>query len=351
MNQSDQNQPLSITSLEIFSRPSPVKRRSNEDTWLVVESPASPRSITLAVIDGAGVRRPLPSFVRELYKLFPNLTPAAYAAYILKKSLEEQLQTETTKPLSQTLITANQSLRDAVEGILGYFDLSKILTESDESLRHDVRNIRMVLPACVATIARLNLSTHHLEFAHLGDTSLLEICYDGRVVRHTTDQMRPFDSMAFEEILNLQRARKLPHFRDAVTLPEGRHFIIESGLRLNYVDTNGKTDKQQGCGVINGLPEMTDYIETGTFLVSPERTQSFLLLTDGLELLSPLYEKEEEHKQRLRRTAHLVQESGLDGLYNEVSKMAESDSDFDRYPRTKYQDDATGIYIQVGFEK
>jgi len=186
-----------------------------------------------------------------------------------------------------------------------------------------------------------------MDFAHLGDTSLLEIGKDGKTIRHTNDQMGKFDRTAFEAIVEYQRKNKLSNFKEAVTSPEGRRFIIESGLHLNFVDNQGKTNKRKGCGVLNGLPEVNDYIETGTILIDTSQMLGFVLLSDGLELLPPLQEDDLQHNNRLNLMGEIVQRAGLRELYNAMSHMAEEDLFFNAYPRTKIMDDATGIYLQI----
>jgi len=347
MSNSDESVSLNITNVDVLSRSAPTPKRVNEDRWLAIESPSVPYLFTAAVIDGAGVRKSLPPLIKVLKDSFPDFTPSAYTAYLLKKSLNEQLSVEPEKSLRETLIIANQTIREMISNIFGNFDSSKILSGLDQHLKHDEHNIRLVLPACVVTVARLNLTSRQLEFAHLGDTTLLEIFQDGNVVRHTKDQMGPFDCIAFEQIMALQKEQELSHFRDAMLLPESRNFIIESGLRLNYVDLDGKTDRHNGCGVVNGMSEMEDYIETGVISINPNNTLGFALLTDGLELPTPLHERAEQRIKRFLRTSRLIQKHGLRGLHNEVVRMTDRDIYFDRYPRTKHRDDATGIYIQI----
>ena len=345
MNQDYKKNGIRIETLEIFSQPSPVKWRSNEDAWLVVESSPNPEIIMIAVIDGAGVRKPLSSLLDYLQNHYPSLTPAAFSANVVKQELISQMRKQPENSLYEYLINANIVLRNSIEEIIGSFDPAKILAGVDDSLKSEDRNIRLVLPACVVTLARFNMKTFQVEFAHVGDTSLLEADVDGNVILHTNDQMGRFDKHAFEEILQLQKKLGLPHFKDAIQLPEGRQYIVESGLHLNFVNEFGMTDRTQGCGVLNGLPEMKDYIESGVININ-EKTSSFLFLSDGLELLSPLHEETSRRAKRFDRTAELIQQSGLRGLYNKMSKMAESDPYFDRYPRTKIQDDATGIYLR-----
>jgi len=339
---------LPVASVEVFSRPSPVRIRVNEDTWVFIESPGNPDLLSFAVIDGAGVRKNLPEIGEKVRMQFPNLTPAAFASHLLKRSLEQQLRDNPLYSLSTALLQANDLLRAEITQIVGTFDARQIVQKLGTPFASDPRNVRLVLPTCVVTLARLDLTHARLEFAHLGDTGLFEMFYDGDVVRHTRDQMSLFDLQALASVLTLQQSQQIEHFENAVSSPEGREFIIQSGLRLNYVDDFGNTDPQQGCGAMNGLPEMEDYIETGTVELDVSRTVGFFLLSDGLDLLSPLHEDPVQQQQRYRKTGQLIRQFGLRGLYNEMRRMALSDVHLDTYPRTKLQDDATGIYLEFG---
>jgi hypothetical protein len=339
---------LPVAVMEVFSQPSPVRNRVNEDAWVFIESPGYPDLLSFAVIDGAGVRKSLPEIGEKVRRQFPNLTPAAFASHLLKRSLEQQLRDNPAHPLRTVLLQANDLLRAEITQIVGTFDARQIVQKLGAPFASDPRNVRLVLPTCVVTLARLDLTHARLEFAHLGDTGLFEMFYDGDVVRHTRDQMRPFDLQALISVLTLQQSRQIEHFENAVSSPEGREFIIQSGLRLNYVDDFGNTDPQQGCGAMNGLPQMEDYIETGTVELDGSRTAGLFLLSDGLELLSPLHEDPVQQHQRYRKIGQLVRQFGLRGLYNEMAQMTAADAHLDTYPRTKLQDDATGIYLGFG---
>lgn len=350
MGINEQKVVIDILSVEIFSQASPIQGRVNEDRWFFIESRSSPHLMIFAVIDGAGVRKELPSLVKRLKDLYPNISPPAYVAKLLKSFVENRFLDSPECSLVETLVDANSFVRESMEKLIGNFDPATILSElDDKTLVSDLRNLRLVLPACVITLARLNTISSQLEFAHLGDTSLLEIHLDGRVTRHTTDQMGNFDSLAFERIMNLKRELNLPHFCDAVSRPEGRQFIIDSGIRLNYVDINGHTNTSEGCGVINGMTEMIDYLETGVIKIDPDDTKAIILLTDGLEFPTPLHEKQEQSEEMLLQISRIVQEKGLRGLYTDIVDVTNKDKYFDEFPRTKLRDDATGIYIQ--FEK
>ena len=338
---------LQVISVEAFSRSSLLRNRVNEDAWFFVESPGSPESVSFAVMDGAGVRKSLPEIDEKTRAQFPKLTPAAFASHLLKISLEQQFRDEPACSLRTALLRANDLLRAEITRIVGTFNAEQIVQMLGLLFSSDPRNVRLVLPTCVVTLARLNLARSRLEFAHLGDTGLFEMFHNGNVVRHTRDQMGPFDLQAFESIRAMQQRQQIEHFKDAVSSPEGREFIVQSGLRLNYVDSAGKTNRQQGCGAINGLPEMEDYIETGVVDVDITKTLGFFILSDGLELLSPLHEDPVQQQQRYRKTGQVIRQAGLRGLYNDMVQMVSSDVHLDIYPRTKLQDDATGIYLEI----
>ncbi|MCC6499688.1 MAG: hypothetical protein IT313_05410 [Anaerolineales bacterium] len=322
----------------------------NEDNWFFLQRHGVSESLCFAVIDGAGVRKLLPEIDTKIRDKFPRFTPPAFASYILKILLEEKIKNEPTCPLKDALIQANDGLRTEITKIFGTFNAQYIVDKLGQPFSSDPRNVRLVLPTCVITLARLDLVSSRLEFAHLGDTSLFEACQDGTVIRHTRDQMGEFDNQALESVRAMQTYHQIKHFIDAVSSPEGREFIIQSGIRLNYVDENGTTNPQHGCGVLNGLPEMEDYIETGVVEIDPSRTFGFFALSDGLELLSPLDEKLAEQQQRYQKMGRIVRRFGLRGLYNQMTQMVSSDIHLDIYPRTKLQDDATGIYVQLGTE-
>ena len=342
---SDSNASVSV---EIFSEPSPVRDRVNEDRWVFIESPQYPDILSFAVIDGAGVRKGLPEIAEKIRAEFPKLTPAAFASHIVKTSIERHLQEDPLCSLDAVLLATNDLLRAKITQVLGTFDAEQIVQRLGPPFASDARNVRLSLPTCVVTLARLDLTHAKLEFAHLGDTGLFELHYDGEVVRHTRDQMRPFDLHALESVQTLQQTRQIEHFDGAVYNPEGREFIIQSGLRLNYIDEFGHTDPKQGCGAINGLPEMVDYMEIGTVELDLAQTAGLFILSDGLELLSPLHEDMTEQRQRYRKMGQIIRQYGLRGLYNEMERMASYDIHLDAYPRTKSQDDATGIYLRIG---
>jgi hypothetical protein len=345
--ETESNQRLSLANIEILSIPAPIPNRNNEDAWLALETAEPPGLLIAAVIDGAGARLSLPPLKAMLEQDYHGLTPAAFAATCVRTSLLSQFATHPNQPLDTALLTANQALRSAVVDSLGDFSPGHILALAGLPPDSDPRHMRLALPACVVTLIRLDWANQRLEYAHAGDTSLLEIRRDGEVIRHTPDQMGPYDQGALRLAARLRQAKGLPHIVDAVRLPEVQETNIENGLRHNYVDNQGLTHPGEGCGVINGLPELADYLEFGMLSVDPGHTEGFCLLSDGLELLARLEETVAQMENRLRNTGTILRTRGLPGLYETVCEMAKSDTHFDQYPRMKAQDDATGIYLRL----
>jgi len=338
---------LNVANIEALSSAFPEPDRVNEDTWLVLESLEPPDYVIAAVIDGAGARLTLPPLEEMLKERYRGLTAAAFAAGTARTSLSTQFAAHPDRSLSDALLSANQDLRRAVADALGGFSLELILEKAGLPPDDDPRQARLALPACVITLMRLNYSRQELEYAHAGDTSLLEIRRNGAVICHTSDQIGPYVQQTLRLAASLRRTKNLPHIVDAVNLPEVRQMDIETGLRHNYVDAQGHTQTGEGSGVINGLPELADYIECGTLAIDPDQTEGFCLLTDGLELLAPIEETATETEERLRQTGALLRTHGLRGLYEAVREMAELDPHHDQYPRIKTYDDATGVFLRL----
>lgn len=347
MNESERPDPLRIARLEVFSQPAPTPGRVNEDAWLLLDQSVTSGTLVAAVVDGATQRVPLPALSAYLQKRNPHITPPAYAAQHITASLAAQFTQDPHCSLRSALVTANDGLRQAVTQAVGTFDAPRILADAAPWLADDPRNVRLVLPACVITLLRLHLAERRLELASLGDTSLVELRRDGQAIRHTQDQMGLYDHRVLRAASDLQRQHQLPHFRAAIRHPDIAPLKLEAGLRHNFVDQQGRTAPGDGCGVIDGLPEMEDYIQLEEVTVDTAQTAGLLLISDGMELLAKLNESHAAQDQRLRRMGQLVSQSGLAGLYEKIGTMAAMDEEFDRYPRVKQIDDATGIYLAL----
>ena len=66
-----------------------------------------------------------------------------------------------------------------------------------------------------------------------------------------------------------------------------------------------------------------------------------------MELLAPMDESPTQTEARLNRTGQILKTRGVNGLFETIQEMAQSDPDFDQYPRMKFMDDATGVYLRL----
>jgi hypothetical protein len=344
-------QQISFSNIEVLSVPAPLPNRINEDAWLALQTTEPPGYVIVAVIDGAGGRLTLPPLQARLDRERRGLSPAAFAATWVQNSLVAQFNSDPGRSLPEALLTANETLRAMIADTIGDFSAENILAMAGLPADSDPRRMRLALPACVVTLIRLDCTHQQLEFAHAGDTCLLEVRRSGEAISHATDQMGPYDENALKLAAQLQQARGIRHLAEAVWLFEVQQLNLENGLRHNYVDEQGRTWPGAGCGVINGLPELADYLEVGTIPVDPDQTAGFCLLSDGLQLLAPLSETSAEIATRWRQTGVIVRHRGLRGLYNTIHQMADADEHFDQYPRFKSLDDATGVYLQFSGKK
>lgn len=332
--------------IDVLSLASP-KHPVNEDSWLLFEAPQDNSNLVIAAaIDGASTRYSiaiLESYLTDKH----GITSAAFAATIVRNSLLSHLTVAPEKDLKETLLTANEALREELAHIIGGFSREILAPLRPEVTKDDPRRIRLLLPACVVTLIRINVREQLLDYAHVGDTSLIEVHRDGTVVSHTPDQMRKFDEEMLRFAAELRQEQDLPHFKNAVKLPEVVLKDRENGLRHNYVTPSGDVDLSEGIGALNGLPELAAYIVADRIGFDPVRTFGFCLMTDGLRLPAPLAETAHEEQQRLDRMGALLLQGGPERLFEEMRDMIVADPYYDRYPRINNQDDATGIWIRT----
>src|SRR5690606_25945852 len=141
-------------------------------------------------------------------------------------------------------------------------------------------------------------------------------------------------------------------FRALAEHPEVRKLNLNNGLRHNYVDKHGLPQPGQGVGVLDGLPELRYFVQTGT--LSLDRVRFAGVVTDGL-LWPPsadeVFAPDEETAAALAQERHAfmaeqIRGRGLAG-YLALLRQAERDvADLERYPRLKTHDDATGVLLR-----
>lgn len=331
-----------------------VPGRLNEDAWLVMQSGHLGERVLLAAIDGATTRLTPPPLHRYLNALPQKLTPAAYAARVVRDALARLIAEGVFTDLRALLLEANADLGRALIERLGGLELERMgfPEEIYDTLSHDPRLVRLALPACVVTLAEYDPATHDLRWAHAGDTALLAVYEDGRVEMPTAAHTVEFDSALSRAALKLRSEYPDLPFRALAEQPEIRKLNLNNGLRHNYVDKLGLPQPGQGVGVLDGLRELRYFVQTGT--LSLDRALFAGVLTDGL--LWPANADEvfaadqdtatDLMHERRAFMAEQIRERGLAGYLALLRQAERDDADHEYYPRLKTHDDATGVLLR-----
>jgi hypothetical protein len=327
--------------------------RLNEDAWLVMQTGPLADRIVFAAIDGATTRLTPPPLERYLAALPEQLTPAAYAARLVRDSLAQQIGTGMPAELRTLVLEANADLGRALIKRLGALTLESLALPDDvyQTLAHDARLVRVGLPACVMTLTEVNPADHTLRYAHAGDTSLL-VAYDDGSVSVPTDSPTPNDHALMRTIRQTRDHHPDHSFRDLTQQTEIRRFNRDSALLHNYVDEFGLPQPSQGTGVLDGLPELRYFVKTGE--LSLDGVAFVCAMTDGLEWHPDAREVFHDDPakaaglttQRRVFMAEQIDSLGLAGYLRLLREAEAADSDHETYPRMKTYDDATGVLLR-----
>lgn len=368
---------MTIASISIIST-SGNPDKVNEDGWAIVEDPTW---VIAAVIDGASARGILSSLKAFLGQQGFN-QPAAWVTTVVRRQFYQTFTTQPQDPLREALLTANQTVRVGLEAAPSMAEIYEWLEhgpieplphmlqhcspslateiqqtftslfpeERWQQLELDTRYLRLLLPACVTTVVRLDLSRETFDFAHVGDTALLKVDNSGDVHLLTQDQMGHFDDEALEKVWQAvqQPGNQVDNVAQAVErVPSVRETNLLNGRRHNYVDEQGRTQPSEGCGVINGLTALKDYIQTGQGVLNP--SGRLYLLSDGLTLpLSPPRETPSARIQdNLIGWTKALHQGDLQALLRHLWSLTEADTSRNIFPRFKHCDDATALLITM----
>lgn len=340
-------------SLDVVCQTQPG--RLNEDAWLAMQAGPFGETILIAAIDGATTRLTPPALQRHLETLPVKLTPAAYAARLTRDSLARQIGTGMPAELRTLLLEANADLGRDLIRLFGALTLEGMgfPEEITGGLAHDPRLVRMGLPACVITLAEIDPAARTLRYAHAGDTSLLVAYQDGRVAMPTQADTATFDGPLKRMALNLRQYYPDLPFRELVEQAELRRENLHAALYHNYVDEHGLPQPSQGLGVIDGLPELRYFLQTGS--LDLDGVAFVCVMTDGLEWPASADEifadtPEDATALMHARRAHmaaLIGARGLAGYLDEIRRAETDDPDHEEYPRMKTHDDAAGVLLWV----
>jgi serine/threonine protein phosphatase PrpC len=367
---------VTVVSISVVSAPG-TPDRVNEDGWVAVEDRTPPGWVAAAVIDGASVRALLPSLETYLSEQGYKSSPAVWATTIVRGAFCHAFATQPPTSPRDALLAANRALRLKLEAVPGMAEvytllerqpieplpeiqctqplateLQKVFTSlfpAEQWHSLDTRYLRLVLPACVTTLVRLNLSSGVFDFAHVGDTALVKVDAANEMHLLSQDQMRPFDDRVLEIALEaVQQDNQVYNVAQAIqTVPAVRETNLLNGVRHNYVNENGQTQPGEGCGVINGLAELSDYVQTGDGTLAPG--DRLYLMSDGFTLpmshpkgnLSPLV------RDNLAGWRQALHSGDVLAILKHVRSIAEADASRNLFPRMKQHDDATALMIAM----
>jgi hypothetical protein len=328
--------------------------RLNEDAWLVMQAGPLGDRIVFAAIDGATTRLTPPALQRHLDTLPKKLTPAAFSARLVRDALARHIAEGIFTDLRTLLIEVNADLGRALTRLLPALTLEGMGLPGEvyAPLAHDPRLVRLALPASVITLADYDPATRELRYAHLGDTLLLVADRDGSVQVPTGPDVFTIDGALKRTAIKLRDYDPDLTFRELVKRPEIRKINLHNALHHNYVDEHGLPQPHEGTGVINGLPEMRYFVQTGS--LSMDQAIFACAMTDGLEWpasADEIFTEDPNEAARLitqRRAfmAEQIAESGLQGYLRLLRDAETDDSDHERYPRLKTHDDATGVLLR-----
>ncbi len=332
-------QKLTIAESIIYEA-APIPNRANEDAYHVSHDA---NAVLIAVADGASQRLKTNSLLPLLKNEDKHVTLAGYAARLTTRTIANH---RYWQPVDM-LLAANFMLRQQLMRVWDDVTASAVLHHEPalQLLREDPRYVRLALPVCVVTVARIDLMTRTLHYAHAGDTALLVFYDDGRVISVTGDQIGPHDAQALSLARQILQESEMEHFSEVVR----NHRVVEAnrrnGIYHNFVDEKGNPDIKRGVGVINGLPQLSAYIQQGE--LSLEGVSGVLVCSDGFLWPAKWGETRDEMVNRLQSMRQLIELHGIDGYYRALRDEEKADATFDTYPRFKQHDDATGVYAKI----
>jgi serine/threonine protein phosphatase PrpC len=304
----------------------------------------------LAIADGAPQRlrpivsmQPLTNTYRARYG--QGVTPSGVASRLLCSTVAELASTAHTP--AEMVIAANERLAADLRAIYGDISTAALLQAEPHLtvLSEDARYIRLVLPAATYTVARIDWEKQQLEVAHGADSALIAFQQDDTAVRITPDQMVQHDDKAKSLYLTDPDAKAEHPFFQALGDSRAREINRLNGLYHNFVSPDGQTDPAVGVSVINGLPNVADYMFQTCLPL--DQYKAVLLVSDGMFLPSQAPEDGLEpintSTTQLQLMGDLVLSQGLKGYVEHLRR--EETRVMNTPGALAWHDDASGLFF------
>ncbi len=325
-----------------------VSERPNEDAFVAYQRDDGQPRYVLAAIDGATSVANFAPLQHYLTTQRNNITPASLAATVTRDAILAMLGQGHNDDIDprELILRANDALRQLLDEVApGIFDVEQIkqIQPTSQELLNDPRKFRLFLPAAVLTVVTIDTDVGLLRYAHAGDTALL-ICYDDGHVEVPTRHKQPL--MDYESALALASQTALKRqtsMKDALDDPFIRALDRDHRIYHNYVDEQGKTVPERGVGVVNGLPELEDYIKSGIAMI--QDAEAVMVISDGFWWPATLHETEQDYDKRVRQMWQRIRQDGLLEYIAALRQAERTDSAHEQYPRFKLHDDATAVIL------
>lgn len=280
-------------------------RKPNEDAFSLL---TLNQTLLAAVFDGSSSLKPI--------KSLKDQTGARFASHYLKNTLEKENENISIKKIIRSL---NKKL------------LSRTLEFEGASLKD-----ANTLPASTVTLVQVAPDQNAINISHVGDSFCIVLFADQHTEFITVDRNKKYD----DEIL--QQMRKIAIEKHISPRDARKDEIIEQALIDMFQDSFNKPNGT-GQGIIDGDPNVEQYIQD---ISIPLNSVSALFLgTDGI--IPPGWNEQEPLDQK--KIFETIQKRGLDKFIKIKLDTEDADPDFTHNVRYKHSDDATGIYIKLGF--
>lgn len=239
---------------------------------------------------------------------------------------------ETSGYLASQTVKAYLESLEPLSGLGSSFQLKEAVLEANAKIREhmltyglDVNNNEEVWAAGIAVV---RVTDHNIEYAQAGDCMIFAIYKNGGVRLMTHDQVDRFDEqyrILWEEKAALGLSRE-----------QVRNEVIPA-IQANRRYTN----TLDGYGIMNGDPNLSLYLEYGTF--NRIDLDSVLIITDGLFLPK----KAGQPAPPMTDVVKHVQALGLENYARRLIADELDESQHTKFTRLKISDDKTGIWIQL----
>lgn len=282
--------------------------RKNEDAYVVYEDD---NVLVAAVLDGATSL----SAITGVGNL--NEQGGLFAAQTGARGIEENAT--DAKSADELLIKANERIAN---------ELLARGEKAEEKSALELSNSQ-------AVVVRIDKRNKTASISLLGDAACLIKHKDGTVELALPLDITPEDNEALQLVLDASR-------KDGVSVAE----IVKSEKhrkRVNSILIKGRercNSADGGVGVLDGRSSAAAHIRSIELPMAD--VSEIILLTDGLFLPS----EKIGDKPDWEKTMEILDKEGIDGLYKKVLDIKNSDPSFNKYPRLKKHDDATGILIK-----